>query len=87
MTLRAITVNKEVYKKAIDAPEEILKLKKVHIDLFLPPTDIPYLVTANFEEKKDRFIISSKLCMHCLYENSEICMIIVGGSIYYNVFF
>lgn len=55
MTWRAISINKEIYNKPVDAPEEIRQMGAVKINLFLPPTDIPKFVRA--EQGNNSFVI------------------------------
>jgi hypothetical protein len=57
MTWRAISINKEIYNKAIDAPEEIKKMGVVKIKLFLPPSDVPNCVISEHDRKNGIFKI------------------------------
>lgn len=57
MSWRAISINKEIYNRAVDAPEEIRQMGKVRINLFLPPTDIPESVVAEHDKNTDTFRI------------------------------
>lgn len=57
MAWRAISINKEIYNKPVDAPEEIKRMGVVKIKLFLPPTDRPNCVSAEHDKKNGIFKI------------------------------
>lgn len=58
--MRAISINKELYNQPLDSPEEIKKMKKMKIELFLPPSDIPQFIYPEYKEKEDNLIIEFK---------------------------
>jgi len=58
--MRAISINKELYNRPLDSPEEIKKMKKMKIELFLPPGDIPQFIYPKYNEKEDNLIIEFK---------------------------
>lgn len=65
MTFRAISINKAIYDKPVDAPQEILKMGQVNIKLFLPPSDTPQYIFATQDKNKDIF------CINFQYSNQE----------------
>lgn len=60
MTWRAISINKEIYDRPLEAPEEIIKMGKVDIALFLPPSDIPEFISPAYDRHNDIFFINFK---------------------------
>ena len=65
MTWRAISINREIYNKAMDNSNETTKIKNLKIELYLPPADIPQAVDAAQDKNKDIFTI------YFQYTNSE----------------
>ncbi len=62
MTWRAISFDKKIYYKPLNLKGERVKLD---IQLFLPPTDVPDSIEAQYDEKRDVFKI------HFLYPDME----------------
>jgi hypothetical protein len=60
MTWRAISINKEIYRKPLDSPGEVKKKSRMGISLFLPPSDVPQFVYPEYREKEDVFTINFK---------------------------
>lgn len=58
--MRAISINKELYNQPLDSPEEIKKMRKMKIELYLPPSDIPQFIYPEYKEKEDNLIIEFK---------------------------
>ena len=57
MTERTMSVNKEVYKRPLDSSGEAEKTKRMKIELYLPPSDIPQLIIPSYTSNEDILVI------------------------------